>query len=93
MPRMDESHSTHRDRTSMGDTAKFLTPDTIADELRNQGNQRKDFRTAPDGTCSPLPITYPPAGNAGFDTDHDADDYNWAAHQQMDGTTSSSGPP
>jgi hypothetical protein len=32
-------------------------------------------------------------GNAGFDTDNDADDYNTAAYGQGNGITSSSGPP
>jgi hypothetical protein len=90
---MDDESSTHRERASMIDACEFLCPNTIGDQLRQQGSQRLNFRTTPDGRDEPTPITYPPAGNAGFDTDHDADDYNWAAQQQSDAVTSSSGPP
>lgn len=87
-----DKFDTHRSRESMCDTGEFLKPDTIADQLRNQGGTRLNMRTDPAGNAEPVPITYPPAGNAGFDNDHDADDYNWAAQQGMDGTTSSAGP-
>jgi len=89
---MDEKFGTGRERSSMCDTGEFLRPQTIADELRQEGSHRLNFRTTPEGTDQPTPITYPPAGNAGMDNDNDADDYNWAAYQQGP-TTSSSGPP
>jgi len=91
MPRMDEEFSTHRLRQSIGDPSRYV-PDTLADQLRNKGNTKLEIPTDAAGNPSPVPASYPVPGNAGFDNDNDADDYNWAAYQQGS-TTSSSGPP
>jgi hypothetical protein len=90
---MDEEFSTRRMRESMCDVGEFIRPDTIADQLGNDGYTRLNRPTRPDGSPGGVPIPYPPAGNAGMDSDGDADDYRWAPYQQSDATTSSAGPP
>jgi len=93
MARIDPKNSTdrHRDPIEGYDYCAQTAPSTIADQFRNQGYLRTD---APQGSDGPVrnPPRYPLPGNAGFDTDNDADDYNTAAYGQSAATTSSSGP-
>jgi hypothetical protein len=78
----------------MIDICDITCPNTIGDQLRHDGYSRQNIPTGPDGGRVTVPPRYPLAGNAGFDTDNDADDYNTAALQsQPASTTSSSGPP
>ena len=77
----------------MFDVCDVACPNTIGDQLRHDGYSRQNIPTGPDGQPVTYPPRYPLAGNAGYDTDNDADDYNTAAFQQPASTTSSSGPP
>jgi hypothetical protein len=90
--RYSEDHGTNKKGASALDFCGSFGPSTIGDQLRNDGWLRPETPTAPDGTpVRPMPC-YPLAGNAGFDTDNDADDYNTAVYQQPSSITSSSGP-
>lgn len=93
MPRLSDDHSTDRQRETMFDVCDVVCPSTIGDQLRNQGYTRPNMPQGNEGQVQ-IPPRYPLAGNAGFDTDNDADDYNTAALSvQPASTTSSSGPP
>jgi hypothetical protein len=92
MGRTDPDFSTDRQRNSMFDVCEVTCPSTIGDQLRNQGYTRPNMPQGNQGQVRVEP-RYPLAGNAGFDTDNDADDYNTAAYGQPASTTSSSGPP
>jgi hypothetical protein len=76
----------------MIDVRALTCPTTIAEQLRRGGNTNSDAPVGNDGQVL-QPVCYPMPGNAGFDTDNDADDYNTAAYGQGNGITSSSGPP
>jgi hypothetical protein len=94
MGRTDPEFSTDRSRASLIDVCEVVAPSTIADQLRNDGWLRPNMPTAPDGTQVHPPARYPLPGNAGFDNDNDADDYNQAAKGgPASNASSSSGPP
>lgn len=93
MARTDPEFSTDGNRReSMIDYCSVTKPSTIGDQLRNDGWLRPHMPTDPAGHQVHPPPNYPLAGNAGFDTDNDADDYNSAVYGQSAGVTSSSGP-
>jgi hypothetical protein len=93
MGRDDPEFDTGRQRRSMFPVEELIKPVTIAEQLAREGATHSDPPQGNQGQILDRPC-YPLAGDAGFDTDHDADDYNTAAHQtQPQTTTSSSGPP
>jgi hypothetical protein len=93
MGRNSEQFSTDRQRVSMFDVCDVTCPTTIGDQLRQDGYTRTNIPQGSEGQVRVKP-RYPLAGNAGYDTDNDADDYNSAVYQtQPQSTTSSSGPP
>ena len=91
--RFDDRYSTGRQRRNdTGFDYAQTFPDTVGDQLRLEGYSKGDQPQGSDGLMR-VKARYPIPGNAGFDTDNDADDYNTAAYQQPASTTSSSGPP
>jgi len=76
----------------MIDSRGVIYPSTIGDQLRNDGYRRTNMPVGNHGQVT-IPPRYPLAGNAGFDSDNDADDYNTAAlYGENQSTSSSSGP-
>jgi hypothetical protein len=93
MGRNTEEFSTGRQRVSMFDVCDVTCPATIGDQLRQDGYTNANIPQGSQGRVRVRP-RYPLAGNAGFDTDNDADDYNTAALQTAaQDVSSSSGPP
>jgi hypothetical protein len=93
MPRTDPEFSTDGNRrTSMFDVCEVTAPTTIGQQLRQDGYYNSSIGQGSEGRVRVKPC-YPLAGNAGFDTDNDADDYNTAVYGQAADVTSSSGPP
>lgn len=95
MARTDPKNSTDRDRSGGVEGYDYCAqtaPSSIADQLRRDGYLRTDMAQGSNGPVT-VPARMPQPGDAGTDTDGDADDYNpAAAGQQSAAITTSSGP-